>query len=49
MKVYINGKRKFSLFGLRWKYDKNLNMIIFRKPLKRNDRLSFEYTYYEYK
>ena len=44
IKVYINGKRKFSWFGLVWKYDKIEASVIFRKPPKGGNSISVVYS-----
>ena len=43
IKVYINGKRKFSWFGLVWKYDRVEASVIFRKPPKDENSISVVY------
>lgn len=34
IKVYVDGKRKFSWFGFVWRYDQTKGIVVFRKPLK---------------
>ena len=43
IKVYVDGKRKFSWCGLVWKYNKKTEMITFRNPVKDKSNVSVTY------
>jgi len=43
IKVYIDGKRKFSWKGLIWKYDKKRQAVTFRKIIRADQHVTIEW------
>jgi hypothetical protein len=42
--VYINGVRKFSLFGFNWKFDKNKRHVVLSSRLCKKNNIKVEFT-----